>query len=534
MMQDDAIRALEDRGFYPDRPDVVRHVQTHISHVFLAGSFVYKLKKAVRFPFLDFSTPALREKFCREEVRLNRRLCPGVYLDVVPITRGADGGLRLGGEGEVVEHVVRMRRLPAERMLKALLAAGSVTHDMMDALARTMAAFHAEVPTGPRIAAYADPSALRRRWDDEARAVATFIGPLLHAEDHAILADFGPTFVDRHEAVLRARQERGRIREGHGDLHAEHVCFIDEPGEAPSGLPPLPPGTYVFDCIEFSETFRCNDVTSEIAFLAMDLESLDHAALAARFVASYVEAAADPELPTLLPFYACYRAIVRGKVEALEGGQSEVDAGERKAAARRAERHFSLAVQKAWEAGGPFVVACCGLAGSGKTTLATELAAATGGTLLSSDVIRRRPEEAASLAPVDAGRYTPAAREAVYAKLVAAADDTLGRGRIVIADATFLRSADRALLTAAAKARGCPLVFVVCRAEESAVRTRLEARAMTSSLSDARWDTYLAQRDRREPFAAHESYFVVDTGGPFDRARASAVARLWEWRRSHP
>ena len=297
MVQDEVIHALEDPGIYPHRPDDVRHLQTHISHVFLAGPYVYKLKKAVRFSFLDFSTPALRRKFCTEEVRLNRRLCPGVYLDVVPITRARDGHLRLGGRGKVVEHVVRMRRLPAERMLKALLETDGVTGEMMSALARTLAAFHAEVPTGPEIAAYADPAALRERWTEEARATAPFVGSLLHAEDHEVLADFGPAFVRGHEPLLRARQEGGRIREGHGDLHAEHVCFVDEPATALPDRPPLPAGIYVFDCIEFSEAFRCNDVASEIAFLAMDLEGLGHDALARRFVASYVHAAADPEIP---------------------------------------------------------------------------------------------------------------------------------------------------------------------------------------------------------------------------------------------
>jgi len=533
MVQDAVIQALADPGIYPHRPDEVEHVQTHISHVFLAGPYVYKLKKAVRFPFLDFSTPALRRKFCAEEVRLNRRLCPGVYLGVVPVTRSADGRFRLRGRGKAVEHVVRMRRLPADRMLTRLLAAGGVTGEMMDALARTMAAFHAEVPTGPKIAAHATPDALLERWAEEARAVAPFVGSLLRAEDHEILADFGPAFVRQHAALLRARQAGGRIREGHGDLHAEHVCFLDAPVAAAPGLPPLPPGIYVFDCIEFSEAFRRNDVASEIAFLAMDLESLDHPSLARRFVTAYVEATGDVAIPMLLPFYACYRAIVRGKVEGLESREREVDAAEREAAARRARRHFALAVRMAWTAGGPTMIACCGLAGSGKTALATELAATTGATLLGSDAIRKRDDHGTrpAVAAFDAGLYTPAARDAVYETLAAEADAAVAAGQSVVADATFVRAADRARLAAVAVRRGCPLVFVECRADEAVVRTRLEARAHTPSLSDARWDTFLAQRARREPFVLGEPCIAIDTSGALENTRAAAIRRLWKWQR---
>src|SRR5436309_15516319 len=154
MSQDEVVAALARPDFYPHRPRTVEYVQTHISHVFLAGPYVYKLKKAVRFPFLDFATAERRRHFCREEVRLNRRLCPSVYLDVVPITRRADGRLALGGAGVAVEHVVRMRRLPADRTLVSLIADGKATPAMMEAVAATLAAFHAAAPTGPEITAH--------------------------------------------------------------------------------------------------------------------------------------------------------------------------------------------------------------------------------------------------------------------------------------------------------------------------------------------------------------------------------------------
>ena len=528
MSQDELVGALASPDFYPHRPRMVEHVQTHISHVFLAGPYVYKLKKAVHFPFLDFSTAELRRHFCLEEVRLNRRLSPGVYLDVLPIVRTAGGRLGLGNGGDVLDHVVWMRRLPAAGLLVNRL--GRTRPEMMDELAAVIARFHASAPTGPEVAAHADADALRARWAANLETAAPFAGRLLAVEDHELLRDFGPSFVRRHETLLRARQRGGRIREGHGDLHAEHVCFLDAPLTEPTELPPLPAGIYVFDCIEFSRAFRCNDVASEVAFLAMDLESLERPDLARRFVGAYTRAADDPALEVLLGFYACYRACVRGKVESLASAEPEVEAGAREAAAARARRHFALAVRYAWQAAGPAVIACAGLAGTGKSTLARELAATTGFVLLATDELRRRGSAASAPAPYGAGLYTAAARAATYETLALEAEAALAAGHGVVADATFMRAADRRRLGAAAQRERRPYVFVECRAPETIVHARLLRRETERPVSDARWNTYLEQRERWEPFGADEPHVVVDTGRDFAQARATACRLLWRWR----
>jgi aminoglycoside phosphotransferase family enzyme/predicted kinase len=530
--QDDVVRALGDPRLYPDRPATVEHVQTHISHVFLAGPWVYKLKKAVRFPFLDFGSLERRRHFCLEEVRLNRRLCPAVYRDVVAVTRGAGGRLALGGDGPAADYLVRMRRLPAEGMLVRRLEARAVRPETMDALARTLAAFHADAPTGPEVAAHADPEVLRRRWEEETASTAAFVGRLLPAEDHEVLADFGPAFIRTHETLLRARQQGGRVREGHGDLHAANVCVLDAPVPGPGDLPPLPAGPYVFDCIEFSWDFRCNDVASEVAFLAMDLESRDRPDLAGRFVDAYVEAAPDATLPALLPFYACYRAAVRGKVAALESDQAEVAPADRAAAAARARRYFHVAVRHAWSADGPAMIACAGLSGTGKSTLAAEIAAVTGFVPVASDVVRRRGAGGRpAVAPYGAGGYTAAARATTYEALAAEVDRTLEAGRGAIADATYLRAADRQRLAAVARRHRRALVFVECHADAAVVRERLAGREHGPPLSDARWDTYLAQREGQEPLGEGEPHVIVDTTAGLAAARASALRALWQWRR---
>jgi aminoglycoside phosphotransferase family enzyme/predicted kinase len=498
---------------------------------------VWKVKRPVDLGFVDYSTPERRQHFCEEEVRLNRRLAPRVYLGVLPVTIEHDGRVRLGGEGRVVDYVVWMRRLPAARLLPALLRAGAVEEELMDALAARLVAFHAAAPTGPDVAAHAAPERLTGTWEDVLGGTSAFVGRLLAAEDLEILADFGPRFIRTHETLLRARQEGGRIREAHGDLHAEHVCFLAQPAGG-DDLPPLPAGIYVFDCIEFSRALRCTDVAAEVAFLSMDLERLGHPGLAQRFATAYAAGADDWDVPRLLPFYTCARACVRGKVEGLKAGEDDVEPSEREAARERSRAFFALALRHAWQAAGPAIIACAGLSGCGKSTLATLLAEATGFALLSSDVIRKRRAgvvpTAPGVAPFAAGLYTPEARRATYASLCSEAGALLAEGRGVIVDATWMRRADRHHLAAEARAQRRPLVYVECRADEAVIRTRLEARIQAPSVSDARWDTYLAQRREWEPFADEEPHVCVDTGDSAAAARAAALRALWPRIHGHP
>jgi hypothetical protein len=506
------VAALAMPAAYPHRPARVEHVQTHISHVFLAGDYVYKLKKAVRFPFLDFTTRAARRHYAAEELRLNRRLAAPVYLDVPSVVRDPDGTVRFLDDADAGEPVLRMRRIPEAALLPRLLAANAVDPTMMPALAERIATFHRTAPTGADVAAHAAPDALQARFAETIAILARFVGTVLRREDHAFVADFGARFVRQHAALLRTRQMEDRIREGHGDLHAEHVCFVT----AGAGGADLPPGIYVFDCVEFSLPFRCNDVASEIAFLAMDLEHRGRRDLAEAFVAAYVAAAGDPTIHRLLPYYVAYRACVRAMVACLTSAEDEVDAGERAAAADRARAYFALVVRAAWRAADPMLIVCSGLSGTGKSTLAAVLADATDAIVLRSDVIRKR--EAAP-------DYTPAARATVYEALLAEADTALADERTVVADATFLRRADRARAAAVAAARGRRVFFVEAVAAPETVRARLDARR-GDDVSDARWETYLVQCQSAEPYGPDEPHVTIATDGTPDEVRAAVLAAL--------
>jgi aminoglycoside phosphotransferase family enzyme/predicted kinase len=453
---------------------------------------------------------------------LNRRLAAPVYLDVLPITETSDGP-RLGGPGRPIDWVVRMRRLPAERALGALLERGLVDDALVEQLGAHLAAFHAAAP----MARGGDPEALARAWRDNLDGVDTMVGTLLAAEDFAILGDFGATWVVRHDAVLRARADLGHVRDGHGDLRVDHVYVLENGLPALPDAPAVPAGLWIVDCIEFSEAFRAVDVAADLSFLVMELESLGHERLARKLIAAYAEAAEDPLVPALVPFHACHRAIVRGKVDGLAARDPAIPDAERDAAAARARRLFALAGRFAWRSGDPVVVACTGLSGTGKSAVATMLGDTTGFRVVSSDVMRRENT------PPGGMRYTADARAAVYARMREAVDVALTNRESVIVDATYLSRTERDRLAHTVACYGRRHVFVECEAREDVVRRRLDARD-ASSVSDARWDTYLGQRRTREPFGDDEPLLRVDTGGALATARAALLPRLWQWRQGRP
>ncbi len=526
---EDMVAALRDPEAYAHRPARVEHVQTHISHVFLADRYVYKLKKAVRLPFVDASSVARRRRLCEDEVRLNRRLAPDVYLGVVPVMRRPDGRIVVGGPGRVLDHVVWMRRLPEDRMLVRLLAAGGVEPSAMVELATIIRRFHERAASGPAVAKHASPPMLRRTWTRTVALVQPLVGHGLSPAAVGVLADFGAWFLERRRDRFAARLASHRIRDGHGDLHAEHVCLVDRPVPALPPHPPLAPGIQVFDCLEFSAALRSVDVASEIAFLAMDLEHRGHPELARVFVDAYVAESGDEALRGVLPWYVAYRACVRAGVATITSGETEVAAEQREREVARARRYVALALRHAWNADGPVLLACCGRSGTGKSTVATALAEALGGTHVSSDVLRRAAHPAAAGARYGEALYSRASRDRIYDALVDRAAGELAAGRSVVADATFLRRGDRERLRRIAAVAGRPLLFLECRAAPETVRERLAARPRGAS--DATWETWVGQGDEAEAFTTDEAHRPLDTDGTPADVDEAAVRTAWIMRR---
>jgi hypothetical protein len=281
MIDPQLLDALADPGFYPHRPSSVELHHTHISVVALAGDLVYKVKKPVDFGFCDFTTLEKRRHFCHEEVRLNRRLAPDVYRRVATIVRTADGELVLDGQGQVVEYAVEMRRLPAERMLPALLASGQVTRQTMLELARVIHSFHQRASRGGLADAYGRIEVIESEVRQNFEQLEPYVDRTISREAFKELKNRMERFLATHRDLFGQRAAEGRIVEGHGDLHAEHICLEGD-------------RVIIYDCIEFSEEFRCVDVASEVAFLAMDLDFLGHEDLSRAFLDSYRALSEEP------------------------------------------------------------------------------------------------------------------------------------------------------------------------------------------------------------------------------------------------
>jgi aminoglycoside phosphotransferase family enzyme/predicted kinase len=479
------IRALLDPSVYPHPVSKVELVQTHISFVLLAGDYVYKIKKAVDFGFLDYTTLAKRRYYCREEVRLNSRLCSDTYLGVVAI-RSSNDDVSFTGRGRIVEYAVKMRRLPEERMMNRLLPKGAVDDSMIRSVAARLAAFHANAATS-KLSAREGDRAIRYAWKENFDQWAPSVGQTLTAQQDRILRCFGEAFFARTNAVLERRVAQLRIRECHSDLRSDAVCFTD--------------GVCIFDCVEFSRRIRLVDVARDVGFLAMDLEYRGHPDLAGAFVHEYVRLSGDKDLTEVIGFYKCYNACVRAKVEGLLIGESEVPESKRRAAPKAARRYFDLACRYASELAPALLIITCGLPGTGKSTLARRVAERTGFTLLSSDIVRKemagRASEEHHYEPFGKGIYARDFTERTYAALLTRASPLLLEGRSVILDASFIRRSHRKAAVRLAKETGAQFACVLFEVPAETVHRRLRQRvARGTGPSDARWDTYVAQKRR--------------------------------------
>jgi len=518
------VEAMSDPRFYPHRPSGVEVVQTHISYVFVAGEEVYKVKKAVDFGFLDFTTLEKRRHYCHEELRLNRRLAPETYLGVTAIREaGRDGQLVLGdGDddgGRVVEYAVRMRRLPQERMLKNIVGAAGFDPAILDKVAEKLAAFHRQAETGGLIDEIGDPATIRRNHEENFAQTEKYRGVTITDFQFRFVRDYVFRFLEVNAALLARRVQEHRIRDGHGDLHLEHIVIAPE--------------IVIFDCIEFNERFRYGDVAADAAFLAMDLDYNGHAAFGDRFVEAYARYADDGEILRLINFYKCYYAYVRGKVVSFRLDDPAIDTRGKEEARRIASGYFDLACNYAARLEKPALIIITGLMGTGKSVLASLAAPRLGAAVIRSDVLRK---EILNLAPTDRhhvefgqGIYGEEMSARTYAAAHERAASMLVSGRPVIIDASYKRAEERRQALALARRLKVPFLTVVCTCPDEVVRERLERRVKDPrEASDGRWEIYAAQKgdyDRQDDLPG-ECRLTVDTSRSPEECLQAIMERL--------
>ena len=322
------VQALLDPKAYSEMPKQIDLMQTQMSFIFLVDNYVYKVKKPVNLGYLDYTTLDKRLFYSQREVELNCRLCPDVYLGVIPITQDKDNIL-VEGQGKVIDYAVKMRRLPKQAMMDMLLINNQVTPEMVASVAQKLVEFHQKAETNATISAFGDLNTIIRNSEENFTQTEKYISSTISRRQYQGIKDYTESFIKENAQLFHNRVAGGRIRDCHGDLHAAHICFLN--------------GICIYDCIEFNDRFRYCDVASEVAFLAMDLDHYLRTDLSRYLVNAYVDKSQDEELLGLLNFYKCYRAYVRGKVEGFKLDDPHISEEEKVRTLAIARSYFDLA-----------------------------------------------------------------------------------------------------------------------------------------------------------------------------------------------
>ena len=495
--QSELIASLLNPGAYPHPVAFLELLETHISWVILTGTYAYKIKKSVKLDFLDFSTLRLRRHFCEEELRLNRRMAPQLYLDIVPIC-GSEKCPRVGGEGRAIEYALKMRQFRQSAQLDKQLNAGLLTENDMRDLAVTIAAYHS--------------NAVVLDFNSEQDAVRQINTPQLSnfppidsvtdmKTTHRVrewtaqsLRDLERTLVERHK--------NGFVRECHGDLHLENLVRLSS-------------GIVAFDCVEFSAALRTIDVISDVAFLAMDLVARARQDLAGIFINRYLERTGDYSGMSVFGLYFVYHSMIRAKVAAVRSRERQEAAGRVEDIAQL--KHY-LAVAIRWiKQPLPFVIGMHGFSGSGKTWLSTQLISEVAAIRVRSDIERKRclgiAESARSQSQPGGGIYTARARADVYEFMMKIIDGLTEAGFNVIADASFIRRTDRQLLEALADRKDAAMVWIDVSADADELERRLRHRTdARDDASEADTEVLNYQYEHADPLTPTElkhTVFVV-------------------------
>jgi aminoglycoside phosphotransferase family enzyme/predicted kinase len=486
----------------------VERVETHASVVFLAGQRAYKLKRAVRFDYLDFSSASRRQEMCDAEVRLNRRTAPTLYRGVVAVTRGAGGDLALGGDGEPIDWLVEMNRFDQDQLLDRLAVAGRLDLGVMPALASALARFHNGAERRTDLGGKAGMA-----WVIEGNAdgVAEFGRHWLDASTVSRLTNDSWTVLDACGDILERRRESGFVRQCHGDLHLRNIVLLD-------GEPTL------FDGVEFNDQISCTDVFYDLAFLLMDLWRRHLPRHANAVLNRYLTETGDLEGVRLLPLFLSCRAAVRAKTSATAAAQAQGDGPRRSELQATAQEYLAMAM-RLLHPPRPSLVAVGGLSGTGKSTLAHMLApdvgAAPGAVVLRSDEIRKQLAGTSMFQRLGLDGYSAEMSERVYHALVERAAHVLRCGHSVIVDAVFARPSDRTRIEQVADAESVPFTGIWLEAPESVLIARTGQRRNDASDADPE-----VVRMQRQLDTGSIEWMRLDTSASVSTVLSHAIERV--------
>jgi uncharacterized protein len=486
------IQQMLQPGFYPHEvTEPIQLIQTHISYVLLTGDYAYKLKKAVNFGFLDFSTLEKRKHFCYEELRLNQRGAAELYLEVLPVTV-VDDQHHLGGTGKPVEYVLKMRQFPQDWLFSTLFEQGKLTEAHLEDLGRVVAEYHAQSPTNDYIRSFGEVPQVRAAIDENYQQTNKYIGGPQTQQQFEATKKYTDNFFVERPQVFTSRIENNFIRECHGDLHLRNMALWDDK-------------IALFDCIEFNEPFRFVDVMYDVAFTVMDLEARHRSDLANAFLNTYVEQTGDWEGLQVLPLYLSRQAYVRAKVTSFLLDDPNIPATAQEEAAKTAAAYYTQAYDYTQPQQGKLIL-MSGVSGSGKSTTAKYLARKLPAIQIRSDAVRKHLGGISLQERGGDDLYTAEMTQKTYERLLNLGMMLAKQGFTVILDAKYDKQHLRQDAIAQAEKHQIPLQIVYCTAPVEVMRSRLAQR--TGDIADATVDLLPLQLQQAEEFTPDEQPYV--------------------------
>ncbi len=481
-------------------------IQTHISLVVLVGESAYKIKKPVDFGFLDFSTLERRKYYCYEEVRLNKRLCPSIYDKVVTITEQGNNSLLINGSGEIIDYAVKMHRFSQDKLMKEMLQHEMVTKEHIRLINDILVDFYITQALCQQAETYGSLDAVKQNIVENFDQTEEMKDVTVSTDQFEYIQKKNNEFFKKNASIFEKRIDQKKICDCHGDLHSGNIVINDD--------------ICIFDCIEFNKRFRYIDVASDIGFLAMDLDMMNHPFLSSFLINDYVSKSNDSDLFEVLNFYKSYRAYVRGKVLGFQLNDDQISEEKRNEIINTAQRYFILSkyyaelfslplYQKK-----PIIFIVSGLTGTGKSTLASKLSVDYHAVTLNTDIIRKK------LAGIDkferhhdefdTGLYAPDRVAKTYDTMLQHAEDILKKGSNVVLDATFQQRSYRNKAQLIARNQNAIYLAIECVCPEPVAKRWLEERLKKETVSDGRWEIYQQQKKSFESFTDDEFHIIID------------------------
>jgi uncharacterized protein len=503
---------LTNTAIYPDNPNDVKIIETHISIISLTGVYAYKFKKPVDFGFLDYTTLAKRKYYCEEELRRNKKSGKFLYNKVVTLNKDGSN-YAINGSGEIIDYAVQMREFPQEYIMKEVLKRGELTDFQLTVLGDMLAKHYKTAETNKYIASFGDFNHIKESIDENFEQILKKVGKVISKKRYDFIVEKTNDFLEEHKDLFEKRRKEGYVRELHGDLHSGNIVLWER--------------VHIFDAIEFNERFKYMDIISDFSFLLMDLDHYDAEIHAKKLLDRYIQKSKDYDALKLVNFYKCYRAFVRGKVLSFMHNKEKAQEYFNQAYAYASMMEYRYPDFKK-----PTLIMVAGLSGSGKTYCARQLRQFFGIEHLNTDKIRKEFfKHDPHVHRFNNGLYSSQNRKIVYERMYGRIETLLSQGSSCIVDATFLEKYMRTRMYDIRKKYAAQIILIHPKTSENKVREHLEKRKNNKgSVSDADWTVYLKQKQSFKGFDADDRKYLIEVAaevpGWVEKVYDSIIARL--------